>query len=353
MPTCSCYNQPMKPHFLQSSSWQKYQELEGHQSFFLDQNDFSALAILETTPLGNYLFCPYGPTLKLPDSSPYNAPESSPANANSNPPHSSLPDHSHLENALKLALNSLSELAKQQNAIFVRLEPTLPLDGTLGLSTADFQALGLKKSHDLEPAHTWTIDLTQPEPDLLKNMRKSNVQYWRSSSKKSLTVRQTTDPSEISILTDLLKKVSEKDHFNPQAKSHLKNQLKSGFATLYIAEFNDRPLAAALVYDSDDTRFYAHAAASDEERKLAAGTVLLVQIILDAKSAGKTTFDFWGITTSEDPHHPWYGFSQYKKSFGGELVTYSGTWDLPIQKFRYRLYTLLRSLNRLKRKFLK
>lgn len=106
------------------------------------------------------------------------------------------------------------------------------------------------------------------------------------------------------------------------------------------------------MYDYDNVRFYAHAATSDQERKLAAGTVLLVQMILDAKNQGAKTFDFWGITTSEDKNHPWYGFSQYKKSFGGQMISYAGTWDLPLPPLRYQMYQLIRHINRLTRKIL-
>ena len=103
--------------------------------------------------------------------------------------------------------------------------------------------------------------------------------------------------------------------------------------------------AAALVYDYDGVRYYAHAAADYEHRKLRAGTVLLVQMILDAARAGQQTFDFWGITTSTDPEHPWAGFTQYKKSFGGRQVDYAGTWDLPLNKRKYQLYKTLRQVN--------
>lgn len=307
----------MKPHFLQSSAWKAFQERERQTTFELTGTDFSALVILKSTPVGKYLYCPYGPAI-APDFAP--------------------------KIALEHALASLSQLAREQQAIFVRIEPTFPF------TAADLQTLGLKKSHDLNPAHTWVLDLTVPEKTLLKSMRKSNVQYWQSSAKKGLKIRQTQDPAEVTILSSLLRAVAQKDNFAPQDEAHLRRQLESGFATLYLAEFQDEPIAAALVYDYDDTRFYAHAATSDRERKLAAGTVLLVQMILDAKAAGKTTFDFWGITLSEDHSHPWYGFTQYKKSFGGHTVTYAGTWDLPLQPFRYLLYRAIRQLNRLKRK---
>lgn len=317
----------MNQHFLQSPAWEKYEQLEGHKTFRLDEDTFSALAILHSTPVGNYLFCPYGPTLK---------------------------DSKNPTITLKTALNSLSQLAREHHAFFVRIEPTFPL------SPSDAKSLHLCKSHDLDPAHTWAIDLTQPREDILKQMRASSVQYWRSSAKKGLKIRQTTDPEEISILTSLLQTISEKDNFTPQTESHLKNQLKSGFATLYIAELTPEssessqpiPLAASLVYDDATTRFYAHAATSDAYRKINAGIVILIQMILDAKDRSTTNFDFWGITTSEDPKHPWYGFSKFKKSFGGHQINYAGTYDLPLSPVKYHFYRLIRHLNRLKRKIL-
>lgn len=352
----------MNQHFLQSSAWEKYEQLEGHKTFRLETDDFSALAILHTTPIGNYLFCPYGPTLKNSQTS---------KNSKKPTPKTSDNDQRNLQKPLKIALDSLSQLAREQNCFFVRIEPTFPL------SADDTKVLHLYKSHDLDPAHTWIINLTQPRTNILKQMRTSSVQYWHSSAKKGLKIRQTTDPEEISTLVSLLQTVSEKDHFQPQTASHLKNQLKSGFATLYIAEYTPEnpetatstsetpdgssqspespqpiPLAASLVYDDATTRFYAHAATSDKYRKINAGIVILIQMILDAKDRGATTFDFWGITTSEDPNHPWYGFTKFKKSFGGHPVTYAGTWDLPLSPLKYRLYQIIRRLNRLGRKLL-
>lgn len=306
----------MKQHFLQSAAWEKFQKLESHQTFRISEKDYSVLAILQTTPVGNYLFCPYGPAL---------------AKAN-------------IDN-LKKSLTDLTQLAHEHQAFFVRIEPPYS-----SLSINDLKSFGLKKSHDLNPAHTWVLDLTIPREELLKNMRKSNVQYWQSSAKKGLTIRTSQDPAEVRILSNLLRGVANKDHFTPQDEAHLQHQIEAGFATLYFAEYQGQTLAASLVYDFDGTRFYAHAATSDQERKLAAGTVLLVQMILDAQKNSAKTFDFWGITTSEDKKHPWYGFSQYKRSFGGHEVDYAGTWDLPLQPIRYRLYQFIRQLNRLKRK---
>lgn len=308
----------MKKHFLQSSAWESFEKLEHHHTFTLQGDQYSALLIEENTPFGTYFFCPYGPVV------------------------------SDLE-SLKIALKDLRDFAKEHKAFFLRIEPTLALDEKT-LTTSDLQALGLEKSHDLDPAHTWALDLTVSEEELLKNMESRKVRYWRGREKRGVTIRQSHNPEEITILTHFLEALGDKDSFIPQNEAHLKNQLHCDFATLYIAEIDDKPIAAALIYDYDGTRYYAHAAADAEYRKIVPGTIVLIQMILDAKNNGATVFDFWGMTPSTDPHHPWYGFTQYKKSFGGYQIDYSGTWDLPIDKAKYQAYKIARKLNRLGRK---
>lgn len=311
----------MKQHLLQSPEWEAYENTEGQKTFRLEGEGFSAMAVLSRTMLGNYLFCPYGPTIE------YSNAEECKKNFSS-------------------ALEALKKLAVEQEAFFIRLEPTFDVIDSKELEK-DF---GLKKSHDLDPAHTWVLDLTQPEEKIFADMEKEKGRLWRNCYKKGISVRQSKDPEEIKILTKLLGQVGSQNHFIPQDEAHLLNQLKADFATLYIAELNGEPIAASLVYDYDGVRYYAHAAADYAYHKLAAGSILLVQMLVDAKRAGMKSFDFWGITTSTDKNHPWYGFTQFKKSYGGRQVDYAGTWDLPIKKLRYSFYKVLRKINRVKRK---
>lgn len=311
----------MKEHFLQSHAWESYERLENRQTFRLECEQFSALAVLERTPLGNYIFVSYGPTIL----------SSNPAECRQN---------------FQAVLQALAELAREQRAFFVRIEPPFDVISVSDLKR-DFR---LRKSHDIDPAHTWVLDLSQPEDRIFADMEKEKGRLWRNCHKKGISIRQTHDSTELDILMRLLGQVGAQNHFIPQKKAHLQNQMRAGFATLYLAELHGIPIAASLVYDYDGTRYYAHAAADYEHRKLAAGSILLVQMIVDAKRAGMQSFDFWGITTSDDKRHPWYGFTEFKKSFGGYQVDYAGTWDLPIKNSRYILYKIIRKFNRLRRK---
>jgi lipid II:glycine glycyltransferase (peptidoglycan interpeptide bridge formation enzyme) len=307
----------MKLNFLQSSKWEDFQKSQGKKTFRLKGDGFEVLAILDHTPLGNYLFCPYGPVLKN-------------------------------ESALEPAIEALRKLARQQKAIFIRLEPQIYFTQT------QMQKLGAKKVHDIEPAATWILDLTPPQEEIIKGIEKEKARLWRNSAKKGVSYRKSTDPNDVETLTSLLSQVAQKNDFTPHKTKYLTDQVKSNIATMFIVELNQdnkiTPIAASMIYDDEDTRYYIHAAADYTHRKLGAGSSILIEEILDAKKQGLKYFDFWGITTSTDKNHPWYGFTQFKKSYGGTEKIFSGTYDLPVNKFKYILYSLLRPINKIRRK---
>ena len=311
----------MKSHFLQSKEWEAFQKAEGFEIFREKGKNFEFMAILKPTSLGNYLFLPYGPTIKD-------------------------------KSALKSAATAIKKLAREKNCIFARIEPTIPF------SSAEMKKIGAKKSTHFDPEHTWAMDLAQNEDEIFASIGKNKSRAYKNRATKGISVRTSKNPADMNIFFKFYESVAEKDNFQTNERKYLENQLKFDFTTLYIAEFADEngkkiPIAATIMYTGKDACYYAYAGADYEFRKKEAGAILLIQMIFDAKAAGKKIFDFWGITTSEDPKDPWYGFSKFKKSFGGYQIDYAGTYDLPINRVKYLAYSLLRPINKFKRKIFK
>ena len=65
---------------------------------------------------------------------------------------------------------------------------------------------------------------------------------------------------------------------------------------------------------------------------------MVTNLILDAKAKGLKYVDLFGIAPEDEPDHEWAGFTKFKKSFGGESVTYPGTWDVPVNTAGYKVY---------------
>ena len=291
-------------------------EKESKKTFrLLENSKDETLAVLETTPVGNYLYCPYGPT-----------------------------------SLNKNLLNSLISLAKENNCFFLRLEPLSPL------SPSEVKKYNLKKSKDINPADTWVLDLTAEKAEILKNFAQGTRTRYNTFAKKGLSVRVSTDPKDIKYLVKIQSKLAKEKGIRTFSSTYLKNELEMPFASLYLVEYQNKIIAASLFFDDPEnkTRFYMQSAADSAYKKLPATVALLSTSIFDAKEKGLETFDFWGIAPDNaGKNHPWAGFTAFKKSFGGSEKNYAGTFDFPLKTSKYLLYKFLRKLNLLKRKLLK
>ncbi len=305
-------------HFLQSPAWQSFQKQMNRQTFRQSGDGWEYLAILEKGSRNSRLYCPYGPSARD-------------------------------EKSFQQAIDSLFSLADRQSVTFIRVEPLnsayVPYLESLGAKKVTYQSLN--------PEHTNVIDLSINKDMLVQKMSQPVRNIYRNYIKKDLHVKTSTDPMSIDILSELLDEVSAKTGMKPHSSDYFWAQATSlfpiGAAKLWYVTYMDKPIAAALMYDSDNTRYYAHAAAntSPEYRKLNAGTALLAEAIIDAKNKGLTQFDLFGIAPDgSSPEHPWAGFTRFKRSFGGQDVSFGGSWDIPVKQFDYWLYRSFQTIRR-------
>lgn len=311
----------------QSREWQQLQEDLKETSFFEKTDDFQYLAILKTTPVGNYLYCPYGP----------------------------IADD---KSGLKKALKSLKALAKERRAIFIRIEPQLKLTRESLQSLASSLDLSAKKSKDLSPAETWILNLPHVtienplESGELKAILPSRLlRYYKNHQKSGLTIKTSKNPADIAHLLTLQKALASQKNISTFSSHYLETELKQPFATLYLVNYQNPEtkkseiVAAGLVFDDQNTRYNLQGAQSEQGRKLHATGILTIRLIEDAVKSGKTTFDFWGIAPDNAPkNHPWAGFTAFKKTFAGHEKCYSGTYDLILTPIKYKLYQLTRTI---------
>ncbi|GAA1751460.1 peptidoglycan bridge formation glycyltransferase FemA/FemB family protein [Rothia terrae] len=300
-------------NILQSSIWAKFQESNGHKVFTGSGTGWSYMATLEGGKTGRYLYCPYGPVASS-------------------------------ASAFDEAIAELTRVARDNKCLFVRIEPTNDeiFEGTV--PSAFLRARGYKISpRQVQPSHTQIIDLNQDEEAILKDMKSTNRNLHRNIHKKGVTFETSQNPADLDILLKFLDETAGRTGFNRQRDEYLKQVAKvlmpADAATLYLAKVEDEPIGAAFVYDSNDTRTYAHAATSFEHRKLSAGIPLVTNLIVDAKAKGLKYVDLFGIAPNDDPNHEWAGFTKFKKSFGGQSVEFPGTWDVPVNATGYKAYT--------------
>ena len=320
----------------QSKEWQNLQNDLNETSFYKENDEYQFLAILKKTPVGNYLFLPYGPVAAKPKS-------------------------------MQKALEEIDTLARQHQCIFIRIEPQLPQPEEYLPKTA-------KKVKDISPLDTWILDLSPDENTLISNFSQGTRTCYHNVPKRGLKVETTKDKEAIKHLVSLQNQIFKKKHLTGYDKKYLETELEQPFATLYLVKYyhpniDTKPentstteasissdpepkegqiLAASLFFDFSDTRYYMQSASDQNYRKLPATVALLTAAIFDAKKKGIKYFDFWGIAPEDAPkNHPWYGFTKFKKSFGGESKHYAGTYDIVIKPLKYRLFEKTHQLKKL------
>jgi lipid II:glycine glycyltransferase (peptidoglycan interpeptide bridge formation enzyme) len=247
--------------------------------------------------------------------------------------------------ALGRSLRPAVRLARETRCAFVQFEPGAE-------QTLDPGSCGARRVRTRQPEHTWLLRIDVDESTLRAGQTKGHRSSINAAERKGITFERAGSPGELDRFLELLHETNVRTRMPIYPDSYYRaiaqELFPTGEATLYYARHAGRALAAAIVIDLGDTRYYAYAASSSdpEVRRLSPAAPLVWRAILDARAEGKAWFDFWGVAPPDQPDHPWSGFTQFKRSFGGVLLSRAGTWDLPVRPFAYWAWSAAQRLRR-------
>jgi len=210
----------------------------------------------------------------------------------------------------------------------------------------------IKADTDIQPPDTVQLDLRQPLDALLNGCKPKWRYNIRLAEKKGVRIRcfsGSEAETAISIFYKLYRETAARDGIAIHAESYYQSlctlALNPQYNTehilisVYVAFFEDTPLAAIITLFSSVEAVYLYGASSNERRNLMPAYLLQWQAIQDAKNRGCLTYDFYGIPPSDDPEHPMHGLYRFKTGFGGMIIHRVGTLDIPVRNFRYHVYS--------------
>lgn len=296
--------------FIQSRPWAQFQHDLGRELVWGQGDGYQWLATLRRSHGITYLLSSYGPTAR--DAA-----------------------------AMKAAVMSLKQAGRDNGADFVRVEPQT------NITAEQLQNLGGRKIHEFSPQHTRTLDLMNDNEALRGALASGHRNLINGTERRNIKISLSNDAVDIDTFLAMLHDTASRSGVRFWPDSYFRQLFStlqpSGIAKLYLARVNDQPVAAALFYDWDGTRYYAHAGAFQEQNREAKASVSLVwQAIQDAKRSGRHRFDLWGVAPAGDNQHSLAGISRFKNAFGGVAVDYAGTWDIPLKPTKYWLYSWYR-----------
>ncbi len=249
------------------------------------------------------------------------------------------------DTALTEALNKLEQIAKNNKADYIRIDPTTPLQNSQLLLNLGY----IKTARNSQPPQTLIIDLSDNFDDVLKNMSKTNQYLWRKAFDNNISFKLFYKSDELKPFIDMVNTTAQRNNAIFHSGNYYKTLLDTigpqKNACLIYAYLDNKPVAGAIFVDDTKTktRYYMYAGAFAEARKVSAASPLLVYAMQQAKQQGLTAFDLFGVSPIDQPNHKWAGFSKFKRSFGGTEVTYNGTYEKPLSK-KYKLLQSARKI---------
>jgi peptidoglycan pentaglycine glycine transferase (the first glycine) len=282
----------------QHPSWDSFQKSMGLRTWVFEKPGASALVIRRPLPFGLcWLEVPRGPLFN--DEASFNA-----------------------------ILEDVKRTAKEENAVFIRL--------------SSYEKLPLKTPDtpfDHHPQTSLVIDLNQTEDQILEQMKPKGRYNIKVAEKHEVKVEANGD---VEAFHSLLKKTADRDGFGVHSVEHYQSMLMAlgQNAQLLMARYDGELIAGGIFVYLDEWGIYYYGASDNHFRNVMAPYLLQWTAIKEAKKRGCKYYDFLGIAPEGATKHPWAGVTDFKKKFGGRVVSYPSAKDLVLRPFWYLLYKL-------------
>lgn len=249
----------------------------------------------------------------------------------------------------KFSWVELRKVAKSEWCAFIRFDiPNVLLDTTPD-SYVQRLISDLASKCKKSPRNTFTkwnvlLDISSTEETLQANMSQKTRYNSRLASKKGVEVKVENTEKGLKIFQELHEETAKRQGFLPHPRSYYAKAFnvlfENNMANILVSYFEGEPIASWLIFNYDETLYYAFGGSSNDNRNLMASNLMAWEAIKLGKKLGCKIFDMWGATA--DKSHPYWGFTKFKLGYGGELVEYLDSYDFvinyPVQMIFNALY---------------
>jgi len=249
----------------------------------------------------------------------------------------------------------LDEVCARHGVFALKIEPDLPWSQAQIdlLQAAGFQA----SEHPIQPARSILVNLEPDEQEILASMKQKTRYNIRLAERKGVTVRPWDDIAGFAAMTQ---ETAERDAFGAHNQIYFQQAHDifhpSGMCELLVAEVENEPVAALMVFAQGARAWYLYGASLDQHREKMPTYLLQWEAMRWAKARGCQLYDLWGIPDADLPYleeqfthrsDGLWGVYRFKRGFGGEVVRSLGAWDRVYKPALYNIYRLtFRTLRR-------
>lgn len=312
-------NKCPKRTFLQTWQWGEFQKAQGYEIqrlAILEDNKLLGLTlcVLQKSFLSKYVYCPRGPLM--------------------------------VENTPDAYSNTLREL-KQYWALKgiygIKVDPAFVKDTPIAKIP---KSLGFIHSINfVQSESNWMIDLEgDTEEDLFDwckahGMSKNYPTYIRKARREGIQISFSKKLEDWELFHSYLIKSGEKKSFEVKPLKYFTDLWEclgkdTDIMKLGIAKRNGNILAMILITQYGDEMSCLYSTQTDVDTKLRAPMLLRWECMLTGQREHIARFNNWGVLPDDryKPGNPGFGYSQYKRGFGGYLEQIERTYEYIYEK---------------------
>lgn len=246
----------------------------------------------------------------------------------------------------EMMLMSLKKIGKENNCLCIKLEPNVIANESVRKYLLD---QGCREGRPLFTRYTFRLDLGKSEAELLAGM-KPKVRYNIGVAQRyGVEVAEDNSPQAVEEFVRLTGETTKRQGFYAHDAKYQRLMWEGlapvGLAKMLIAWWQEKVLAAWVVFVFNGVIYYPYGASSSQHREVMASNLMMWEVIRLGKRLGCKTLDMWGALGPEpNEKDPWYGFHRFKEGYGGQLVEFAGSFDLVLKPGWYRLYRIAEEL---------
>jgi len=251
----------------------------------------------------------------------------------------------HDMNVLSFLMNEVKKLAKQYNAIMLKIDPDIKAEDKTVVN--NLESLGFKKSSEglnfegIQPRFVFRLDIRPSLDELMANLHNKTRYNIRLAQRKGVSVRMGTR-EDLPVFHKIMEITGLRDNFVVRSLEYFEKMYdclyEKGYLELALAEYKGEIISGIICLFCGDKCWYLYGASSNEHRNVMPNYLLQWEMIKRAKERGCTMYDFRGVSGDLNPDNPLYGLYRFKKGFNGEFTEFIGEFDLVLSPFWYTMW---------------
>lgn len=301
--------------FYQSAAWERFQRDLGARLISGEGEGWHYFARVQRDGFGPYVYAPGGPVADGPA-------------------------------ALRTALDDLRLRAREAGAYRAIVEPPPP-------ATADeMSTLAARRIRGFRHSRTQAIDLTRPWDEVFGDLSTSRRKQFRGAEKRGMTFEESRSREDFDVFLRLYRAQGDAGSFEVRDAGYFdafyRCLIEPGIARMFVARQHGEIQVVGITVDDEEAsiRSYLYVGRELGNNSLQISSPFITWMIRDAQERGFATFDLFGISDSDEVEDETTGYTVFKRTFGGETLTFAGTWEIAVAPLKYRAWRTAQAARR-------